>query len=496
MLKTSLQFSIIAFIAFLFADIEVLTLDPWGELARLGAGLVNPDLTVIWQYKASILNTISFAFCGITLAIFLAIPLAFNFNNKLVRLGCAFVRAIHEIFWAFIFLHIVGLNALCGILAIAVPYAGIFAKVFAEIEQESDRKPQRAIPSSTDGFSSFIYGTLPIIFKDLTFYSRYRLECAIRSSAILGFIGLPTIGFYLETAFREGYYSEAAALLYIFFISIALLKYALRPALIPVIILSSFIFISFDIHFSWSNLVRFFTYEILPWPMRSGGFYDQSYNIVFNFTDIVLWARDIFLNEGFPGLWQTIILTQMALVGTGIFSLLIFPFSSKLFVGPIQRKLSHFLLIIMRTTPEYILAYILLQIWGPSMLPAVMAILLHNGAILAFLTAGNSDRIKLRFDNLSHKMSILFYEIIPRVFGQFMAFLFYRWEVMMRESAILGILGITTLGFYIDSAISDDQLDKAVLLILLTAILNMVIDSISQYIRQKQRISSKLYYTG
>ena len=31
----------------------------------------------------------------------------------------------------------------------------------------------------------------------------------------------------------------------------------------------------------------------------------------------------------------------------------------------------------------------------------------------------------------------------------------------MRESAILGLLGIYTLGFYIDSAISDDQLDKA-----------------------------------
>ena len=250
MLKTSLQFSIIAFIAFLFADIEVLNLDPWGELGRLAAGLVNPDLTVIWQYKASILNTISFAFCGITLAIFLAIPLAFNFNNKLVRLGCAFVRAIHEIFWAFIFLHIVGLNALCGILAIAVPYAGIFAKVFAEIEQESDRKSQRAIPSSTDGCSSFIYGTLPIIFKDLTFYTRYRLECAIRSSAILGFIGLPTLGFYLETAFREGHYSEAAAFLYIFFIIIASLKYIIRAKFIPIIFTFSVFIISFEVHLS------------------------------------------------------------------------------------------------------------------------------------------------------------------------------------------------------------------------------------------------------
>ncbi len=41
--------------------------------------------------------------------------------------------------------------------------------------------------------------------------------------------------------------------------------------------------------------------------------------------------------------------------------------------------------------------------------------------------------------------------MLSRVYGQFLAFLFYRWEVMMQESAILGILGIYTLGFYIDT---------------------------------------------
>jgi phosphonate transport system permease protein len=63
---------------------------------------------------------------------------------------------------------------------------------------------------------------------------------------------------------------------------------------------------------------------------------------------------------------------------------------------------------------------------------------------------------------------------------------------MMRESAILGILGIYTLGFYIDSAISDDQIDKAILLILMTALLNMGIDSVSQQVRRRLKISTKL----
>jgi phosphonate transport system permease protein len=126
------------------------------------------------------------------------------------------------------------------------------------------------------------------------------------------------------------------------------------------------------------------------------------------------------------------------------------------------------------------------------MLPAVWAILLHNGAILGFLASNNADLVSLQVDAPQRRLDRYLYEILPRVYGQFLAFLFYRWEVMMRESAILGILGIYTLGFYIESAISDDQIDKVVLLILITAILNMGIDTVSQFVRRRLKISTKL----
>jgi phosphonate transport system permease protein len=49
----------------------------------------------------------------------------------------------------------------------------------------------------------------------------------------------------------------------------------------------------------------------------------------------------------------------------------------------------------------------------------------------------------------------------------------YRWEVILRESAILGLLGAATLGFYIDSAFEEIRFDRAVLLIIVTALLNI-----------------------
>ena len=83
------------------------------------------------------------------------------------------------------------------------------------------------------------------------------------------------------------------------------------------------------------------------------------------------------------------------------------------------------------------------------------------------------------------------YEVLPRLYGQFLAFLFYRWEVIMRETAILGILGIATLGFYVDSALADIRLDRAMILIAITAVLNMGIDALSRRIRSRLHLSTQ-----
>jgi len=71
------------------------------------------------------------------------------------------------------------------------------------------------------------------------------------------------------------------------------------------------------------------------------------------------------------------------------------------------------------------------------------------------------------------------------VYRAFLAFLFYRWEIIMRETAILGILGIYTLGFYVDSAIQNIQFDRAMVLIVITALLNIGVDILGRFIRQK-----------
>jgi phosphonate transport system permease protein len=311
----------------------------------------------------------------------------------------------------------------------------------------------------------------------------YRLECGLRSSAVLGFIGLPTLGFHLETAFKEGYYSEVSALLILFYLVIATMRIWMKKPLLPVYLVAAAAILPWGVAFSWSNVSRFFTVDIVPYPLRVGG--DGS---IAAFGD---WLVMMLFDQAWPGMVATIQLTMIALVATGFLTLIFFPLISPLLLGRAARTGGHTFLVIVRSTPEYILAFVLLNLWGPSMLPAIVALSLHNAAIIGHLIGRYTETVQLRLDAVKGA-NRYFYEVLPRVYRPMLALLFYRWEVILRETAILGILGIATLGFYVDSAFADLRFDRALLLILVTAMLNICVDTISRSIRSRLRLQTTL----
>jgi len=474
-------FVVLATLSLFFADIEIISLEPWQELKRLFLGLFTPDWSNPLEIGEAFLQTLSFAILGVAGGSAIGFLLALIFHWRWIQVACAFIRAIHELFWALIFLQIFGLHPLTGLLAIGLPYAATFAKVYAEILEEGNKSAMQAVSHDTSLISTFFYVRLPDLWTHFKTYTSYRLECGLRSSAILGFVGLPTLGYTLSSAFMEGHYSVVWALLILFYLLIATIRYWVRPALIPLYIIIAPFIIANDSEISFDNVQRFFTEDIIPSPIRNGDSLATSWN----------WFSDLIMTQAIPGIANTLVLTQIALVATGVLSLLLFPLISKHFFNPVGRGIGHILLVVMRSTPEYILAYILLQLWGPSMFPAIVALALHNGAIIGHLIGRYSSEVKLRVD-ATRGLNRYLYELLPRLYGQFLAFLFYRWEIILRESAILGILGIATLGFYIDSSIQELHFDKAMILIVITALLNVLVDTLSRYLRAKLRLKTSV----
>src|SRR5690606_23133929 len=56
-----------------------------------------------------------------------------------LRLAMTALRSIHELLWAVVLLAAVGASSASAVLAIALPYAGVLGKLFAEILDEAPR---------------------------------------------------------------------------------------------------------------------------------------------------------------------------------------------------------------------------------------------------------------------------------------------------------------------------------------------------------------------
>jgi phosphonate transport system permease protein len=483
--NTSLWFLISALFCLLVADIAVTALSPLAEMLRLLRGIVRPDVLAIEAW--SVVWTVAFAVVGVGIGATAGFVLAIAFPRFAAVRGLAVVlRGIHELFWALLLIQVLGLGPATGVLAIAIPYAGIFAKVFAEMIEEADLTTEKVLPSGTSTISAFAFARLPEVAERFKVYTLYRLECGLRSTLVLGFVGLPTVGFHLEGYFKQGKYAEAAALLGVFYVLIGTRRLWARPATVPLLFVGSLLLLPEGIGggSSLANLARFATHDIVPTPLRNGDVASLA-----TWSAFAAWLQAIVWHKILPGAWNTIVLAQIALVGMGILALLLFPLVSRQFVGRIGQPAGRMLLVVVRSTPEYMLAYVLLQLLGPSMLPAIIALAVHNGAIVGYLMGRHADALDYRAD-APKGLNLYAYDTTPRLFGQFLAYSLYRWEIIVRESAIFGILGVATLGYYVDAAISELRFDVAVVLILATVGLCALIDALSRWLRHELHIST------
>ena len=478
-------FLLAAIIALPFTDLSITAVHPGAEFGRLLIGILSPRFSAIELW--SVVWTVAFAVLGVVVGGTAGLVLALFFDrSRPVRLAAAFLRSVHELFWALFLMQITGLSPATGILAIALPYAGTFAKVFAEIFEEADKSAENVLPHRTAVVSRFVFARFPVVAQQLKTYTLYRLECAMRSTLVLGFVGLPTIGFHLESYFKEAHYAEAAALLLCFYVLIGTRRLWARPWTLPLLAIASLFVLpeATGNGSTWSNIARFFGHDIVPVPLRSGSLWHGE-----TLTAFGSWIWRITVHQIGPGTFQTLILAQIALIAAGALALLLYPIVSRRFLGQVGHYLGRAMLVVVRSTPEYMLAYLLLQLMGPSMLPAIIALSLHNGAIVGYLLGRQADQLALRVD-APKGVNLYFYQTTPTLYGQFLAYMLYRWELILRESAIFGILGIKTLGYYVDAAISELRIDTAALLLVAVAALSMSVDAFSRHLRRRLRIEA------
>jgi phosphonate transport system permease protein len=131
-------------------------------------------------------------------------------------------RCIPEFVWAFMFVRAVGLGPFPGVLAIGVSYGGMLGKVYSEILENLPTQPSEALQATgASRWKVLLYGMLPQAMPQLVSYTLYRWECAVRASAILGFIGAGGLGQQIELSMRMFNFHEVVTLVLILFLVVA-----------------------------------------------------------------------------------------------------------------------------------------------------------------------------------------------------------------------------------------------------------------------------------
>jgi len=131
-------------------------------------------------------------------------------------------RSIPEYVWAFMFVRAVGLGPFPGVLAIGVAYGGMLGKVYSEILDGVNPRPLETLQAAgASRLGVVLYGLVPQALPNVIAYTLYRWECAIRASAILGFVGAGGLGQQIELSMRMFQFDEVLTLLAILFVLVA-----------------------------------------------------------------------------------------------------------------------------------------------------------------------------------------------------------------------------------------------------------------------------------
>ena len=112
-----------------------------------------------------------------------------------------------------------------------------------------------------------------------------------------------------------------------------------------------------------------------------------------------------------------------------------------------------------RSVPELIWAMLLVFIFAPGILPGALALAVHNVGILGKLSAEVVEGLDTRPARALRTsgagwFQVVVYAILPAALPRFITYLFYRWEVIIRTTLVVGLVAAGGLGMEFRLALS------------------------------------------
>lgn len=143
-----------------------------------------------------------------------------------------------------------------------------------------------------------------------------------------------------------------------------------------------------------------------------------------------------------------------------------------------------------RAFPDLVLALIFVASVGPGPFAGVLAISIGSTGMLGKLYSEVIESIDMRVveameANGANKLQVLFYAILPQVIPEFLSYAIYRFEIDVRASSILGIIGAGGIGMLITISVMNRNWNEVGMILLVIIIVVTLIDYLSAFIRKR-----------
>lgn len=410
-----------------------------GAVASVGIGLIGAPLLAERPWEAATSSTVTRRTRSVV--------------RWIVRAIFVVPRAVHEIIWALLLVQVFGFDPLVAVLAIAFQFGAITAKVYADLLDDADPEAFRALRAAGAGpLGSVIYGLAPIVRRDLIGYGFYRLECAVRSAAVLGIVGLGGLGNQLDLSFESLRYDEIWTLIAALMIlsgiadrwSTAVRHSRSAPTVraswigLLVLVPVSWWYVGIDVTALWSERTRRL------------------------FGDLV---DDMFPPRLGPGGWSelvsatvdTLAMSVLATVIAGAGGLLIATLAARprrpddTFVRRSTGWIARLVLLLFRAVPAPVWAFLVVLVMFPGIWPGAVALGVYNTGVLGRLFAevfdDHDDRARRQLATAgAGRLEQLAYGVLPVCAPRLVSLSLYRWEVITRETVVVGVVGAAGLG--------------------------------------------------
>ena len=145
-----------------------------------------------------------------------------------------------------------------------------------------------------------------------------------------------------------------------------------------------------------------------------------------------------------------------------------------------------------RAVPELVWALLVIFVLNPGILAGALALAIHNFGVLGRLNSEVVEDIdpapmnSLRSSGAGN-IQVFFFSVIPQVLPQFITFLLYRFEVIVRTSVVVGLVAVAGLGYKLRLDLAFFRYTDVALLLIIYVLVVWAVDALSIFMRKLAR---------